>query len=294
MIFTEKYRPKQWEDVIGLPEGLYDMVERGMPHFLFIGPPGTGKTTVAKIIINKTGFDCLELNASDERGIDVVREKIKTFAMTRGISKQKIVLLDEFDATTRDFQTALRNLMEKYANNCKFIMTANYANKIIDPIKSRCSVFEYKLPDKELICELLNSICEKEKISITKDIIDKIINVHYPDIRKCVSKLQELKSNPNMDIDTESVIAKDVVKLLKEGKFITARQKVLDSMVDCEDLLMEIYDFIDKTAPKPVLVKSIPVFAECMKWMSTVINKNILFENFMLSLMEKIGWELKK
>ena len=175
-MFVEKYRPKEFDAVIGLDNSLPKLVNEDMPHMLFSGPPGTGKTTTAKIIVSKTGADYLSLNASDERGIETIRQKVKDFAMTRTMKYSfKIVFMDEADYLTKEAQAILRNVMETYANNCRFILTCNYKNKIIDAIQSRCAQFTFKVLDDELIFRNLKPICEKEKVDIEDDALQKLI-----------------------------------------------------------------------------------------------------------------------
>ena len=191
-IWVEKYRPRSFSDVLGIPAQLPTLVGTDMNHLLFYGTPGTGKTTTAKIIISTLGAEELVLNASDERGIDVIREKVKTFAMTRtGNGKFKIVHLDEADMLTKDAQNSLRNLMETYADNCRFILTCNHINKIEPAIQSRCAVFEYKMPDNG-VSTRLKMIAEAEKVDITSEALDKIIATSRNDIRRCVNTLQQL------------------------------------------------------------------------------------------------------
>lgn len=287
-IWNEKYRPQKFEDVIGIDPAITKMVNDGLPNFLFCGSPGTGKTTTARIIIKQVGADCLELNASDERGIDVIREKVKTFAMTRGTGGIKIVFLDEADYLTKEAQPMLRNLMETYHKNCRFILTCNYENKIIPALKSRCNVFIFKQPEKEEIKNRLVKIVFEEKAqNVSQEMIDKIVTKFYPDIRKCINKLQECVSNPNINLN-EGLVVKDMIRLLREDKFEEARQIVLDSHIDPEDLLQETYDFLNKEAPPIVMRKTIMLIADCMKWMPQVIMKNILFEDFMIKLSEAL------
>src|SRR3989338_1930107 len=165
-IFIEKYRPGKFDEVVGqevIVNRIKAMTEQeNIPHMLFAGPPGTGKTTIA-LIIAKTLFkdnwrqNFLETNASSDRGIDVIRETIKDFARTKpiGTNIPKIILLDEADALTRDAQNALRRTMEQYAENCRFILSANYSSKIIEPIQSRCAMFRFKPLDKKEIFAII-------------------------------------------------------------------------------------------------------------------------------------------
>src|SRR6056297_2559611 len=184
-IWTEKYRPEKFSEVVGQEE----IVKRvqpltdsmNIPHLLFAGPAGTGKSTMALIIVKELfGKDWkenyLELNASDERGINVVREKVKDFARTKSIGNVsfKVIFLDEADALTPEAQQALRRTMENYSNTCRFILSCNYSSKIIDPIQSRCAVFRFKLLEKKDIEKYLVNIAEKENLSIKPEAIEHI------------------------------------------------------------------------------------------------------------------------
>jgi len=176
-MWTEKYRPKTFDDVVGQDEivsKVRQFVEmQNMPHLLFVGPAGVGKTSlslvVAKTLFGETWRDnILELNASDERGIDVVRNKVKDFARTKAIGNVpfKIIYLDECDALTKEAQQALRRTMENYTAACRFILSANYSSKILDPIQSRCAIFRFKPLPKEYIIGIIDKIAEREELTI--------------------------------------------------------------------------------------------------------------------------------
>src|SRR3990167_6976996 len=199
-IWIEKYRPKRFEDVIGQNLSHIKDHLKNLPHFLLVSKsPGTGKTSTAKIIIKELKADFISLNASDERGIDVIRNKIKTFAMTRSTNgKFKIVHLDEADYLTRDAQPALRNMMETYASNCRFILTANYENKLIEPLRSRCVRIEFSTPSKTQISVLLQTIVQKENLNVEMTLINQLIDKCYPDIRKMVNNLQRFSMTKNI------------------------------------------------------------------------------------------------
>ena len=179
-IWTEKYRPAKFEEVVGQQEiikRVRSLVQAlNIPHLLFAGPAGTGKSTLALIIVrelfgNAWRENYLELNASDERGIDVVRQKVKDFARTKALENVpfKVIFLDEADALTREAQQALRRTMENYTNTCRFIMSCNYSSSIIDPIQSRCVVFRFKLLEKKDISEIIKRIAEQEKLRVSDD-----------------------------------------------------------------------------------------------------------------------------
>jgi len=184
-IWTEKYRPKEFNDVLGQDEVVKRVEafvkDRNMPHLLFTGPAGVGKTSLSLVVARQLFGESwhnnfLELNASDERGIDVIRNKVKDFARTRAIGDVpfKIIYLDECDALTREAQQALRRTMENYTQTCRFILSANYSSKIIDPIQSRCAIFKFKPLPKKDILELIEEISKNESFKITDDAKDVV------------------------------------------------------------------------------------------------------------------------
>lgn len=251
----EKYRPRKFDNVIGLDEKIINCVKHGdIPHLLFSGPAGTGKTTTAKIIINELKADYLELNASSERGIDTIRDKISTFAKTLSTNGNlKIVFLDEADALTKDAQTALRNTMETYFSNCRFILTCNYINNLIEPILSRCKAGTYifNLPNKEDLLKYLKEICQIENINISLELLEKLMNRNYPDIRACVNQLEELsyltREITLNDLNKQELLVEELFeKISRKTKFTELRQFVLDSNLDYKLTLREIYLYIFK------------------------------------------------
>jgi replication factor C small subunit len=250
-IWIEKYRPQKFSDMVGqieIKKRIQAFVKnKNMPHLLFSGPAGVGKTTMS-LIVAKELFgenwrqNILELNASDERGIDVVRIKVKDFARTKAIGDVpfKIIYLDECDALTKEAQQALRRTMENYTQTCRFILSCNYSSKIIDPIQSRCAVFRFKPIAKEEIFKVIDKIAEKENVEITKDGKDALYNISNGDCRKAENILQScsvLQNSINESIVYELASfakpdeIKNILKVAIEGNFIDAKNKLIDTML---------------------------------------------------------------
>ncbi|MEK6897969.1 MAG: replication factor C small subunit [Nanoarchaeota archaeon] len=263
-IWTEKFRPVIFSEVVGQDEivkrvkSLTDSLN--IPHLLFAGPAGTGKSTLALIVVKELYGEnwrdnYLELNASDERGINIVREKVKNFARTKSLGKApfKIIFLDEADALTPEAQQALRRTMENYSATCRFILSCNYSSKVIDPIQSRCVVFRFKLLEKKDIEKVIKTIATREKLVINPDATDLLYEGSEGDCRKCINLLQSTASiSPNITQDLISTILantkpKDIKVVLDyaiAGDFPGAREKLFDIMlkqsVSGEDIIKAI------------------------------------------------------
>lgn len=250
-IWTEKYRPVKFKEVVG-QDNVVKRVEAltnslNIPHLLFAGPAGTGKSTLALVVVRELFGDnwkdnYLELNASDERGINIVREKVKNFARTKSLGDVpfKVIFLDEADALTPEAQQALRRTMENYSATCRFILSCNYSSKIISPIQSRCAVFRFKLLEKKDIEKVIQRICETEKLTITPEALEILYEGSEGDCRKCINLLQSTASiSPSVTPDLVSTIIsnakpKDIKVVLDyaiAGDFAKAKEKLLDIML---------------------------------------------------------------
>ncbi|MBW3011987.1 replication factor C small subunit [Candidatus Woesearchaeota archaeon] len=251
-IWTEKYRPQKFSEIFGQKE-IVARVEafvkgQNMPHLLFAGPAGVGKTSLAIVVAKELYGDTwranfLELNASDERGIDVVRNQVKNFARTRSIGNVpfKIIYLDECDALTREAQQALRRTMENYTKTCRFILSCNYSSKILDPIKSRCTVFKFKPLQKEEIFRIIEKISKNEKINVNEKAKAALYEASAGDCRKVENILQGCAALTDK-VDEEEVYdlastarPKEVLQVMElavKGQFLKARELLLSTMLN--------------------------------------------------------------
>jgi len=250
-IWTEKYRPLKFSDMVG-QEGIIQRIESltnslNIPHLLFAGPAGIGKSTLALIIVKELFKEnwkenYLELNASDERGINVVREKVKNFARTKSLGNVsfKVIFLDEADALTPEAQQALRRTMENYSSTCRFILSCNYSSKIIDPIQSRCAIFRFRLLEKKDVEKVLKLISEKENLSITPEAIETIYEGSEGDCRRAINILQSTAAvSPRVSLELVQTIISNAkprdIKLVLDyalaGDFQSSREKLLDIML---------------------------------------------------------------
>ena len=263
-IWTEKYRPDSLDEVVGqdnIVDRLSAFVEEdSVPHILFAGPAGTGKTTSAIAMAkdlygDKWKQNFMETNASDERGINVVREKIKDFARTKPIDAEyKIIFLDEADALTSDAQQALRRTMEQFSDNCRFILSCNYSSKIIDPIQSRCAVFRFNRLEQDKVEDYIERLGKEEGFKISQDAIDAIMRVSDGDLRR-VTNILQTASIQNEEIEEEDIYAvaaslrpeeiREILDKALEGDFIEAREDLAEIMInrglDGQDVINSIH-----------------------------------------------------
>ena len=258
-LFVEKYRPQSVDSYVGNQEfkdivSLY-IAENDIQNLLLYGPAGTGKTSAAKLIVNKIECDYIYINASDERGIDTIREKVVGFASTMSFKPLKVIILDEADYLTIQSQAALRNVMEQYSRNTRFILTCNYVEKIIDPIQSRCQVVNIIPPSKKDIALHLVSILDEEKIEYEKESLKDVVNTYYPDLRKMLNTIQMFSKKGKLDLTKSTVVSsayhKQIIDNLKSKRnWRELRQIIADSGVkDFEELFKKLYDQSSEYAP---------------------------------------------
>jgi DNA polymerase III delta prime subunit len=258
-LWVEKYRPQKIDDCV-LPQALKDTfrqyVEQGeLPNFLFTGTAGVGKTTIAKALCNEIGAEFMMINGSEESGIDTLRTKIKGFASTISLTDaKKVVILDEADyLNANSTQPALRGFIEEFANNCRFILTCNFKNRIIEPIHSRCSVVEFKIDSKdkqEIAATFFKravSILKQEQIEFDPKVVAELITKHFPDYRRILNELQRYSVSGKIDsgilVNMSEESFKGLIKLLKEKDFTEVRKWVSkNSDSDTTSLFRELYD----------------------------------------------------
>ena len=282
-LWVEHYRPNSLNEFIGneqVKNKIQEYIDSGtLQNLLLFGPAGVGKTSLAKLVVKNLDAYYLYINASDERGIDTIREKIIPFASSMGFKTIKIVILDEADYLTPQAQATLRNTIETFSANCRFIFTCNYLDRIILPLQSRCVSFNILPADKKAVGKHIMEICDKENISYTKDELANIILTYYPDIRKILNTIQGSISNNKLTLDTKSLINTDfenkIIETLKTKPNITTlRQIIADSgATQFESLFRCLYDNVEQYTTK--IGDAIVIIAQYQYEYTFVIDKEI-------------------
>jgi DNA polymerase III delta prime subunit len=261
-LFVEKYRSQTLAEYVGNDQ-LKQVVDKyiqknDIQNLLFYGTPGTGKTTLAKIIVNNIDCDYLYINASDERGIDTIRDKVQGFASSASFKSIKIIILDEADFLTIQAQASLRNIIETYSRTTRFILTCNYLERIIDPLQSRCQVLKITPPSKKEVAQHISTILDKENVTYDLSDLVLVVNKHYPDVRKILNTCQvnTVDGGQNdlyLKIDKSILTSNYKSKLLNELKspskssFTNIRQIIADSNLDdFDDVFRFLYDSLDE------------------------------------------------
>ena len=300
-LWVEKYRPQTLAEYVGnetVKETIQQYLDNNdIPHLLLHGKAGTGKTTLAKLIINTIECDSMIINASDENNVDTVRNKVKNFASSMGFAGFKIIILDEFDYMTPNAQAILRNLMETFSKHCRFILTCNYHEKIIDPIKSRCQTFSITPPTKKDVAVQVTKILDAENIKYELKNVADIISSYYPDIRRILNtcQLQSAKGELKVDhqIMVESNFQTKLVDLLKanddkRNMFMNIRQAVADNRLnDYSEMYSMLYDRVDEYAAGNT-ANVILTIAEGLSKDALVVDKEIVFMSTIIQILNII------
>ena len=299
-LWVEKYRPSNLDTYIGndqLKSKVKVYLESGdLPHLLLFGKAGTGKTTLAKLLVNNIECDYLYINASDENNVETVRSKVKNFASTMGFKDYKIIILDECDYITPNAQAALRNLMETFSKHCRFILTCNFVERIIDPIQSRCQTFQVIPPNKNDVAKHLHNILTQENVDYDREDLAILVNSGYPDIRRVINGAQRQSMGGKLEIDKQSIVENDYkLKLLeilekqdKKSAFNNVRQLMADAKVtDFADLFRLLYDEVDSYG-KGHIAECILIIAKYELSDAQVVDKEINAMAMIIEILQTI------
>ena len=297
-LWVERYRPTEINTYIGndhLKSKIDIYLESGdLPHLLLHGKAGTGKTTLAKLLVKNIDCDYLYINASDENGVDGIRFKVKNFASTVGFKDMKVIILDECDYITPNAQAALRDVMETFSKHCRFILTCNFVERIIDPIQSRCQSFQIIPPSKGEVAKHIHEILLSENVISEMDDLKVLIDSGYPDIRRILNSAQRNVVKGKLKLDKTSILQNDYkLKLLKiletqnkKDAFKNIRKLLLDNKItDFADLFRLLYDEVDGYG-KGHVAECILVISRYMLSDGQVVDKEI---NAMAMLIELLG-----
>tara|TARA_B100001121_G_scaffold301867_1_gene313534 strand:- start:5499 stop:6404 length:906 start_codon:yes stop_codon:yes gene_type:complete len=292
-LWVEKYRPKDLSTYIG-NEHLKNKVKvylesEDVPHLLLYGKAGTGKTTLAKIITSNIDCDYMYINASDENSVDAVRFKIRSFAASVGFKDLKVIILDEADYLTPNAQAALRNLMETFSKHCRFILTCNYVERIIDPIQSRCQSYKVIPPSKKDIAQHVVKILETEQCSFDLKDVAMVVNAGYPDIRRVINSVQRQIVDNTLKIDTSSIIQNNykiqLLQMLSDGSKLNDIRKLIadNSISDYSELYRLLYDEVE-TYSNGKVAECILNIAEAQYQDVNVVDKEINFMSLIIRI----------
>ena len=296
-LWVEKYRSQNLDTYVG-NEGVKAFISKcitnnDIPHLLLYGKPGTGKTTLAKLITKNIKCDVMYINASDERGIDTIRDKIVDFASVNSFNPIKVVILDESDYITSQAQAALRNVMETYSVKTRFVLTANYAERIIDPLKSRCQTFHIEPPSKGDVAKHIAGLLDKEEVKYELSDVAALIKTYYPDIRKIINAAQQSVNEnnilnpgalvPNVEGALTAII--DALKSNDKNAWANIRQVIADADVnDFIPLYTGLYERATEYTKSPA---DVAIHSAQYLWQNnTIADKEINFMAFMSQILK--------
>ena len=264
-LLVEKYRPNKLENYVGnknIKKSISKYLEQNdIQNLIFYGPAGTGKTTLAKLIVQNLNCDSIYINASDERGIETIRDKVQSFASVASFKPLKVIILDESDFLTIQAQASLRNIIETFSRTTRFILTCNYVERIIDPLQSRCQVLKIVPPTKKDVAKHLHWICNEESISHELNDLVPLVNQYYPDLRKCINTIQLSTQDNTLKLDQSVLVSSNyidkVINALSEGSkhnkidcYNDIRQIIADANVDdFDELFKALYERASEYLP---------------------------------------------
>ena len=258
-LLVEKYRPTKLENYVGnnsIKTKISKYLEQNdIQNLIFYGPAGTGKTTLAKLIVQNLDCDSIYINASDERGIETIRDKVQSFASVASFKPLKVVILDESDFLTIQAQASLRNIIETFSRTTRFIMTCNFVERIIDPLQSRCHVLKVVPPTKVDVAKHLSWIMKEEGIGFEMNELGAIVTQYYPDLRKCINTIQLSTQDSTLNLDKSILVSSNyidtvITELKGKANFRTIRQIIADANVDdFDELFKALYERASEYLP---------------------------------------------
>ena len=307
-LWVEKYRPRTIEDTIlpwGLKQTFQKILEVGeMPNMLFSGTAGVGKTTVAKALCNELNSDYIIINGSEEGNIDTLRGKIKQFASSVSLSGgHKVVILDEADyLNPQSTQPALRGFIEEFSNNCRFILTANFKNRIIEPLHSRCSVYDFTIPNDEKpriasqIFNRLTGILEQENVTYDKKVLASLVEKYFPDFRRILNECQRYSISGSIDsgilVNLSDSNVKNLMTYLREKDFKSMRKWVVEN-IDTEPqvIFRKVYDSMNDYVAPQSIPQVVLILADYQYKNAFVADHELNVVACMTELMANVQWK---